>query len=277
MLLGGLWHGANWTFMLWGGLHGFYLSINHAFRHATQRRRRTPPAWRLPLHIASVALTFAATSLAWIVFRAPDLASRAQCRWADWWASAIPPCGELLAAGGGGAAAAVRPGLVHAQHHGADVALSPGPALALSRPAGGTGTALVLAPTPLQRRGSMAWSASWRCWRCPISNPSSISSSDGKDPLRRLVSGHGARWPSRRWRDSTPLAGAYILHHPAGGSVQTLSGFERALKPVWLDQIQPRTGVCRLQPGARRLRSRPDRSGAEAAQLQLRRLQHDAL
>jgi D-alanyl-lipoteichoic acid acyltransferase DltB (MBOAT superfamily) len=74
MLLGGLWHGANWTFMLWGGLHGLYLSINHAFRRAC-RGRHAPPAWRVPLHIASVALTFAATSLAWIVFRAPDLAS----------------------------------------------------------------------------------------------------------------------------------------------------------------------------------------------------------
>ena len=74
MLLGGLWHGASWTFMLWGGLHGFYLSINHAFRRAT--KGMTPsPALRLPLHIASVALTFAATTLAWIVFRAPDLAS----------------------------------------------------------------------------------------------------------------------------------------------------------------------------------------------------------
>ena len=34
-------------------------------------------------------------------------------------------------------------------------------------------------------------------------------------------------------------AGAYILHHPAGASVQTLSGFERALKPVWLAELQP--------------------------------------
>ncbi len=74
MLLGGLWHGANWTFMLWGGLHGFYLSINHAFRHLT-KGMTAPPALRLPLHVASVMLTFAATSLAWIVFRAPDLAS----------------------------------------------------------------------------------------------------------------------------------------------------------------------------------------------------------
>lgn len=74
MLLGGLWHGANWTFMLWGGLHGLYLSINHAFRHLT-RDMTPPPALRLPLHIGSVALTFGATSLAWIVFRAQDLAA----------------------------------------------------------------------------------------------------------------------------------------------------------------------------------------------------------
>jgi len=74
MLLGGLWHGANWTFMLWGGLHGLYLSINHAFRHAT-KGMNLAPAWRLPLHAASVALTFAATTFAWIVFRAPDLTS----------------------------------------------------------------------------------------------------------------------------------------------------------------------------------------------------------
>lgn len=74
MLLGGLWHGANWTYMLWGGLHGLYLSINHTFRRAT-KGVTVPSAWRLPLHVVSVALTFAATSLAWIVFRAPNLAS----------------------------------------------------------------------------------------------------------------------------------------------------------------------------------------------------------
>jgi alginate O-acetyltransferase complex protein AlgI len=74
MLLGGLWHGANWTFMLWGGLHGLYLSLNHAFRHST-KNISVPAALRLPLHIASIALTFAATSLAWIVFRSPDIAT----------------------------------------------------------------------------------------------------------------------------------------------------------------------------------------------------------
>ncbi|HEU0161170.1 MAG TPA: MBOAT family O-acyltransferase [Rhizomicrobium sp.] len=74
MLLGGLWHGANWTFMVWGGLHGFYLTVNHAFRHFVKRTGLTAPAaLRLPLHAAAVLLTFAATSLAWIVFRAQSL------------------------------------------------------------------------------------------------------------------------------------------------------------------------------------------------------------
>ena len=47
-------------------------------------------------------------------------------------------------------------------------------------------------------------------------------------------------------------AGAYILHHPAGASVQTLSGFERALKPVWLTQIRPElvfVGSSRVRDG----------------------------
>jgi len=48
------------------------------------------------------------------------------------------------------------------------------------------------------------------------------------------------------------VAGAYILHHPAGFSVQTLSGFERALKPVWLEQIAPElvfVGSSRVRDG----------------------------
>jgi len=48
------------------------------------------------------------------------------------------------------------------------------------------------------------------------------------------------------------LAGVYILHHPSGGSVQTLSGFERALKPVWLEQMEPElvfAGSSRVRDG----------------------------
>ena len=37
MLLGGLWHGANWTFVVWGGLHGLYLWVERFFRKDTAR------------------------------------------------------------------------------------------------------------------------------------------------------------------------------------------------------------------------------------------------
>ena len=37
MLLGGLWHGAGWTFVLWGALHGAYLAINHLWREVKPR------------------------------------------------------------------------------------------------------------------------------------------------------------------------------------------------------------------------------------------------
>ena len=36
MLLGGLWHGAGWTYVVWGGLHGLYLLVNHAWRNLTK-------------------------------------------------------------------------------------------------------------------------------------------------------------------------------------------------------------------------------------------------
>jgi len=42
MLLGGLWHGASWNFVIWGGLHGMFLSVNHLFRSFT---RNTPPPY----------------------------------------------------------------------------------------------------------------------------------------------------------------------------------------------------------------------------------------
>jgi alginate O-acetyltransferase complex protein AlgI len=64
MLLGGLWHGAGWTFVLWGALHGLYLALHHAW----QARSGTSAArwWGPPL-------TMLAVMLAWVVFRAPDL------------------------------------------------------------------------------------------------------------------------------------------------------------------------------------------------------------
>src|SRR3954471_6771505 len=61
MLLGGLWHGASWTFVAWGGLHGAYLVINHLWNIYRPRR--------LPLFMGS-ALTFLAVVVAWVFFRA---------------------------------------------------------------------------------------------------------------------------------------------------------------------------------------------------------------
>ena len=74
MLLGGLWHGAGWTFIVWGALHGFFLMINHAW-HAVRRTLGQNPhqalAW--PMHALSVFITFLAVVIAWVFFRADDL------------------------------------------------------------------------------------------------------------------------------------------------------------------------------------------------------------
>jgi len=71
MLLGGLWHGAGWTFIIWGGLHGVYLMINHAWR--TVRDELKIPRLGLVGHVSSVLLTFLAVCVAWVFFRSPDL------------------------------------------------------------------------------------------------------------------------------------------------------------------------------------------------------------
>ena len=69
MLLGGLWHGASWTFVVWGGLHGLYLLVNHAWRQLRERLGWTGPHGRAS-RAAAVLVTFLATVVAWVVFRA---------------------------------------------------------------------------------------------------------------------------------------------------------------------------------------------------------------
>ena len=73
MLLGGLWHGAAWTFVVWGGLHGLYLQINHAWHHAVSKSPRLKNLLeRFPRGARYIAwgLTFVAVVTAWTVFRA---------------------------------------------------------------------------------------------------------------------------------------------------------------------------------------------------------------
>lgn len=68
MLLGGLWHGAAWTFVVWGGLHGAYLCINHIWDKAAGGKAVLGS-------VAATTITFAATSVAWVFFRAETFAA----------------------------------------------------------------------------------------------------------------------------------------------------------------------------------------------------------
>jgi alginate O-acetyltransferase complex protein AlgI len=67
MGLGGLWHGANWTFVLWGLAHGAALGFVHALRRQRFLSGVNFPRW------LSVALTLHFVALAWVLFRAPSL------------------------------------------------------------------------------------------------------------------------------------------------------------------------------------------------------------
>lgn len=73
MLLGGLWHGAGWTFVFWGILHGFYLMVNHLW-HAVKRTL----GWNgqgVLASFASYTLTFICVVVAWVFFRAESFTS----------------------------------------------------------------------------------------------------------------------------------------------------------------------------------------------------------
>ena len=69
MVLGGLWHGAGWTFVFWGALHGVYLMVNHLWRML----------WRWPVGTwwsrgLSYGVTFLAVVVGWVFFRAESFA-----------------------------------------------------------------------------------------------------------------------------------------------------------------------------------------------------------
>jgi hypothetical protein len=73
MVLGGLWHGAGWTFVLWGTLHGVYLMINHGWRalrrswgHDIEHTTRWGRA-------CGCLITFTAVVIGWVLFRSADL------------------------------------------------------------------------------------------------------------------------------------------------------------------------------------------------------------
>ena len=72
MLLGGLWHGAAWTFVVWGALHGLYLCVNHAWINYGPP---IPARLARPAGVVAFLLTFLAVVVAWVFFRADSLVS----------------------------------------------------------------------------------------------------------------------------------------------------------------------------------------------------------
>ena len=68
-LISGVWHGANWTFILWGGIHGFYQIITNGFHKYVYKPKYDNWCSRL----ISTSLCFVAVSFAWIFFRANHL------------------------------------------------------------------------------------------------------------------------------------------------------------------------------------------------------------
>ena len=92
MLLGGLWHGANWTFVVWGGLHGFYLWVEKLIadlRHDKVKALAVTPAGEVGVlgpvpeflkkkNVSNFMLalfTFFLINVTWVFFRAPDFTS----------------------------------------------------------------------------------------------------------------------------------------------------------------------------------------------------------
>ncbi|MCA9259800.1 MAG: MBOAT family protein [Planctomycetales bacterium] len=103
MLLGGLWHGAGWTFVLWGAYHGALLAVNALWRIGG--------GFTLPRSVAQAA-TFLAVVGGWVLFRAASLQEAGDVYGAMLGARGVE--GEPLAAVGGVAAAAVLAALLSA-------------------------------------------------------------------------------------------------------------------------------------------------------------------
>jgi alginate O-acetyltransferase complex protein AlgI len=78
MVLGGLWHGAAWTFIVWGAIHGLFLCFEH-YRHARREAFGRPdPPDTFPRRMVRRVVTFHIVCFAWVFFRAESFESAAQ-------------------------------------------------------------------------------------------------------------------------------------------------------------------------------------------------------
>ena len=75
MLVSGLWHGAGYLFILWGLLHGVYLSINHAWRLLRPRIWLDKEAYERRMRPVGFVITFLSVAVAMVVFRASNIAA----------------------------------------------------------------------------------------------------------------------------------------------------------------------------------------------------------
>ena len=81
MLLGGLWHGAGWTCIIWGGLHGMYIMMNHAWRSLLKKTRghlADLSSFIFIYRMLARCLTFMAVVVAWVFFRADNASDAVQ-------------------------------------------------------------------------------------------------------------------------------------------------------------------------------------------------------
>ena len=97
MVLGGLWHGASWNFLVWGAIHGALLAFERAMGHAPLYARMPAPL--------RVALTFTIVLVTWVFFRARDLPS------------AVRYLGDMAGQGDTSAATGLIAGIVYAPYY----------------------------------------------------------------------------------------------------------------------------------------------------------------
>jgi len=77
MLISGIWHGAGYTFIIWGLLHGLFLIINHAWRQLGPNRRRDKSSYERVMQPVGFVITFLCVAASMVIFRSATLTSSA--------------------------------------------------------------------------------------------------------------------------------------------------------------------------------------------------------